>query len=74
MKRLKLNLTSVSEAYEFLNKVNNSSLDDFELTNSDNSKSSDPKTRIGIVYALSEFDEIYLINRTHDGIFPEGVE
>ena len=74
MKKVRLNITSVSEALDIFNKLLDESKDEFVLINEDESKQSDPKTYIGVIYALSEFDEIYLVNKTNDGIFPEFIK
>ena len=71
MKKIEIKFTSVSEAYEFANRLNESSNDDFSLTNEDGSKTVDLRTHMSIIYALSDFDKIYLINNTNDGVFPE---
>ena len=62
MNRVQLNFTSVPDAYDYLNRLFEESKDKFILTNSDGSKIADPKTEMGVLYALSEFDEIYLVS------------
>lgn len=70
MKKIELKFTSVSDAYEFANRLEESSRDNFVLVDESGSKTADPKTHMGIIYALSEFDKLYLINSTNDGKFP----
>lgn len=71
MKRQLLKFTSVSEACKFVDNLNEKYADNFVLINEDESLEADPRTYLGIVYALSEFKMIYLINKTNDGMFPE---
>ena len=71
MNRRLLHITSVSEFYDLANRLNEDSSDKFILQNEDGTKSTEIKTTISIIYALSEFDKIYLVNETNDGVFPD---
>ena len=70
MEKIKLDITNIDEAYDLVNRLYEESQDEFMFTNSDESKISE-LTQMGIIYAMSEFDEIYLVNETNDGVFPE---
>ena len=74
MEKVKLHIISVTDAYELVNRLSEESQDEFMFTNFDESKVADPRTQMGIIYAMSEFDEIYLVNETNDGVFPEFIK
>lgn len=73
MNRKLLHITSVSEFCDLANRLNAECSDKFILQNEDGTKSTEIKTTISIIYALSEFDKIYLVNETNDGVFPDFV-
>ena len=75
MNRIKLNITSVSDAYEFSDRLNEFDTDsEYVVEDSCGDRKSDARTHFGITYALSEFDEMYLVNETNDGVFPEFIK
>lgn len=74
MKTIKIDITSVSEALDVVSKLDEFPTDEFMFTNKEGNKESDARAYIGIIYALSEFGEIYLVNKTHDGLFPESIK
>jgi hypothetical protein len=73
MNRRLLHITSVPEFCDLANRLNEECSDKFILQNEDGTKSTEIKTTISIIYALSEFDKIYLVNETNDGVFPDFV-
>lgn len=73
MNRRLLHITSVSKFCDLANRLNEEFSDKFVLQNSDGSKEIEINTTISIIYALSEFDDIYLVNKTNDGVFPDFV-
>lgn len=74
MKKIQLKFTSVSDAIETINRLTQESPDEFFVVDGSGTKEADPRTYIGLIYAVSEFDEIYLVNKTNDGVFPEFIK
>lgn len=73
MNRIKIDIRDMNDAKAFCEKLSEESEDQFILVNKDGSRDVD-LTCLGVTYALSSFDEIYLVNKTNDGIFPEFIK
>ena len=50
------------------------SIDSVTLENFDDSFRADARSMLGVAYAAAEFDSLFLVNRTHDGVFPKGID
>lgn len=45
----------------------------YDLVNEDGTKCVNARSMLGVLYAIAEFKDMFLINLTHDGEFPEEV-
>lgn len=72
--RAHIRQNSQSEAVELMTKL--SELDDaFSLENFDGNQKANAKSLLGVIYAMSDYnDEMFLVNDTHDGQFPFGID
>jgi hypothetical protein len=65
-------LSSKQAVINFVSALNrDGSTDRYVLENSDGSYTVSARSFLGVIYASSEFgDDIYLVNQSHDGVFP----
>ena len=72
--RKEIRLDTFKEVESFVNAiVNDGTNDKYILQDQTGGRSADARTIIGIAYAASEFDKVFLVNLTHDGTFPSGL-
>ena len=74
MIRAKIELITATEMRNFISCVNSDgTADKYVLENFDGSFRADARSMLGVAYATAEFDGVFLVNRTHDGVFPKGI-
>lgn len=72
--RKEIRLDTLKEAIRFANIIiDDGQNDKYVLQDQTGGRIADAKTILGVVYAASEFDKIYLVNLTHNGIFPSAI-
>lgn len=73
--RERIRLENVQDAKKFVKFINNpKDEDEYILQDKTGGRVADAYTIIWVAYAVSEFNNyIYLVNKTHNGVFPEGI-
>ncbi len=75
MIRANIELITATEMRDFISCVNSDgTADKYTLENLDDSFRADARSMLGVAYAAAEFDSLFLVNRTHDGVFPKGID
>lgn len=75
MIRANIELITATEMRDFISCVNSDgTADKYTLENFDDSFRADARSMLGVAYAAAEFDSLFLVNRTHDGVFPKGID
>lgn len=72
--RAHINLEKTSDINDFILLLSEDK-DKYMLENEDGSYHVNAKSLLGVIYASAEFGEgIYLVNKTHDGHYPFGMD
>jgi hypothetical protein len=71
MTKVRIHLDTKTDIVDFVNAFD---ADGYTLIDGSGRYSVAPKSLIGVMYAWSEWDDMYLVNETHDGVFPAAVE
>lgn len=75
MIRVNLSLETASEISEFVSIINSDgSTSKYVLEDFDGSFTVNARSYLGVLYATAEFGDLYLINATNDGSFPNGID
>lgn len=75
MIRANIELITATEMQDFISYVNSDgTADKYILENFDGSFRADARSMLGVAYAAAEFDSLFLVNQTHDGVFPKGID
>lgn len=73
--RAQLLLKGESDVTDFVSLINRECpVDKLILENKDGSLRINPRSVLGVLYALGDFrDEMFLVNASNDGIYPAGI-
>lgn len=75
MVRVNLSLETASEIAEFVKIINSDgTTSKYSLEDFDGSFVVNARSYLGVLYATAEFGDLYLINNTEDGKFPNGLD
>jgi hypothetical protein len=71
MIRAKVVLNTKHDINEFINCFDG---DDYSIVSKDGKLCVSAKSLIGAIYAWTEWDDMYVVNETHDGHFPAAID
>lgn len=71
--RARINILTMTEKQEFQFALNDCT-DKFYIEDFSARRRIDPKSNFGMMYAMAEFDGLFLVNETNDGFFPSFVD
>lgn len=75
MVRVNLSLETATEIADFVSIINSDgTTSKYSLENFDGSFAVNARSYLGVLYATAEFEDLYLINKTDDGKFPNGID
>ncbi len=73
--KARIQLTSPKDVKEFVDIINSTdTVNEYIFENATCDKVADARSYLGAMYASSDFKVIYLVNKTHDGIFPPEID
>lgn len=72
MVRAKIQLPTQGDIIKFISALDDD--DTYSLIDSSQRHCVSARSLMGVIYASAEFDELYLVNETHDGMFPSGID
>ena len=74
--RAHIRLATTREAEEFVRLLNSDkSIDKYVLETADGNYRVSARSYLGVIYFVTEHnDETYLVNTTHDGVYPSGLD
>lgn len=72
--RAKIELSSRDDIVNFIYALCDGSMDFYNVENFDGSKIVNARSILGMLYASSEFDSLFLVNITTDGSFPASID
>lgn len=71
--RARIRINTMSEKNEFQAHLDMAS-DHFYIEDFTATRRIDPKSNLGMMYAMGEFESMFLVNETNDGFFPDFVD
>lgn len=72
--RAHIRLTTQTDLFHFINILNTSD-DSFDVENFYANHVVNARSAIGMLYMMGEYgEEMYLVNRTNDGVFPSNID
>ena len=71
--RAKVKLITQNDAIDFIKALCDGKSDFYDLENFDGSQRVNARSILGMLYASSEFDSLFLVNTTTDGRFPASI-
>lgn len=75
MIRAQIQLTTAQDIANFVSALNaDGTPNHYVITNEDGSLSVNARSYLGMLYAATEFEYLYLVNQTEDGKFPKGID
>lgn len=75
MIRAHIQLTTAQDIANFVSVINTDGTPNhYTITNEDGSLSVNARSYLGMLYAATEFERLYLVNQTEDGEFPKGID
>ncbi len=76
MIRAHIRLNTTKEVQDFVSLINSDgTADKIVIRDGYNHDCANARSMLGVFYAMTEFnDSMYLINETHDGVFPKGID
>ena len=75
MIRAEIQLTTTQDIADFVSIINmDGTPNHYAITNEDGSLSVNARSYLGMLYAATEFEYLYLVNQTEDGEFPKGID
>ena len=74
--RAHIRLNTTAEASSFVAQINtDGTTDKYIIEDFNGTQRANARSLLGVIYALSDFnDEMYLVNMTHDGVYPSFVD
>lgn len=74
--RAHIRLNTTAEASAFVSQMNtDGTADKYIVEDFDGKQRANARSLLGVIYALSDFnDNMYLVNETRDGIFPNFID
>ena len=75
MIRAQIQLITAQDVANFVSVINaDGTSNHYVITNEDSSLSVNARSYLGMLYAATEFEYLYLVNQTDDGKFPFGID
>ena len=71
MSKVKITLNTKTDIVDFVNAFGN---DDYTIVDGTGRYTVAARSLIGVMYAWSEWDDMYLVNEKEDGLFPASIE
>ena len=72
--RAKIELSSRENIIDFIYALCDGSTDFFSIENFNSTMKVNARSILGVIYAVTEFDALFLINDTTDGRFPASID
>lgn len=72
--RAKIELSSRENIIDFIYALCDGSTDFFSIENFNGTMKVNARSILGVIYAVTEFDALFLINDTTDGRFPASID
>ena len=74
--RAHIRLNTTEEASRFVSQLNtDGTIDKYSIEDFNGVHRANARSLIGVIYAMSDFyDEMFLVNETHNGVYPNFVD
>ena len=73
--RAKIELNTQRDVNDLVTMLNSDgTTDKYVLVNFDETLTVDARSLLGVIYAMAEFGDKFIINTTHDGVYPIGID
>lgn len=75
MIRAEIQLTTAQDIADFVSVINTDGTPNhYAICNEDGTLYVNARSYLGMLYAATEFERLYLVNQTEDGKFPKGID